>query len=351
MKPSPKPETPIPDAVRDTAADWLARADAGLTAEEQREFQAWLQSDPHHQAAYAEFDAAWRTLDQPSHRGQTDQVLAVLHTRVRRRRWQRLAVAASMAILLTATWHWSDLRRTGDDELSRTTRAAVILPSMRSLPDGSVVELGNDAAIAVDYSSTERRVTLQRGEAHFRVAKNPARPFIVTAAGTEVRAVGTAFSVQLGVKSVEVVVTEGRVAVDAAPAAAPAQTTATAQPPSPQPTYVDAGAGVVVTSPEKPNTSPKVEPVPDNEIGERLAWRQPRLEFTNTPLIEAVALLNRHNPVQFAIEDADLAKARVSGLFGAQNIESFVRLLEISLRVEAERRSPTEIVLHKAAQP
>jgi transmembrane sensor len=59
-------------------------------------------------------------------------------------------------------------------------------------------------------------VVLERGEAHFQVAKNPARPFVVVARGVEIRAVGTAFSVGLESTRVEVLVTEGQVAVETA---------------------------------------------------------------------------------------------------------------------------------------
>jgi transmembrane sensor len=81
---------------------------------------------------------------------------------------------------------------------------------------------------------------------------------------------------------------------------------------------------------------------------DRLAWRSPRLEFSGTPLIEAVALLNRHNRVQFTIEDPVLARLRVSGIFGATNTDAFVRLLEATFNVRAERGRENEIVLRRA---
>jgi transmembrane sensor len=54
------------------------------------------------------------------------------------------------------------------------------------------------------------------GEAHFFVEKDPQRPFVVNAAGIDVRAVGTAFNVRIDPAAVEVLVTEGRVRVDPA---------------------------------------------------------------------------------------------------------------------------------------
>ncbi|MGH7958105.1 MAG: FecR/PupR family sigma factor regulator [Opitutaceae bacterium] len=45
------------------AADWLIAHDAGLTPEQQREFDRWLAADPRHAAAWSEAQRAWSRLD------------------------------------------------------------------------------------------------------------------------------------------------------------------------------------------------------------------------------------------------------------------------------------------------
>jgi transmembrane sensor len=55
---------------------------------------------------------------------------------------------------------------------------------------------------------------LKQGEAFFEVAKDPNRPFVVSAGSKRVVAVGTKFSVRRDADSVGVVVTEGKVRVD-----------------------------------------------------------------------------------------------------------------------------------------
>ncbi|MGH7956064.1 MAG: iron-containing alcohol dehydrogenase, partial [Opitutaceae bacterium] len=77
---------------------------------------------------------------------------------------------------------------------------------------GSVVELNVDADILVDFSPVRRAVRLVRGEAHFTVATDAARPFVVSAGGVEVRAVGTGFAVHFAPQEIAVLVTEGQVA-------------------------------------------------------------------------------------------------------------------------------------------
>jgi len=50
-------------------------------------------------------------------------------------------------------------------------------------------------AYRVRFTSNERTIDLLEGQALFRVAKDPARPFVVASDGTRVRAVGTQFDV------------------------------------------------------------------------------------------------------------------------------------------------------------
>ena len=108
-----------------------------------------------------------------------------------------------------------------------------------------------------------------------------------------------------------------------------------------------AGHGLTVLTSARPEQAER-RPVSDADLQSRLAWRSPRLEFSGTPLIEAIALINRHNRVQFIIEDPELARTRVSGIFGAVNTAAFVRLLESGFDIQSERRGADEIVLrHK----
>ena len=343
---SDQPESdvrPISAAIREAAADWVARRDAGLSAREEIDYAAWLEADPAHRAAVDGLDCAWRALDRPLITGTVDAVLGELAARARERRRRRNVACgvASLGLLFGAGLVWQALRPASELSSPATASAAVLLPSIQSLPDGSVTELRDGAEITVEFTDAQRRVVLRRGEAYFKVAKNVTRPFVVAAGGVEVQAVGTAFSVDFGKSAVDVLVTEGKVAVTMAAAEA-ARIDAT-RPPS-EPLLIGAGHGAtVLTSAPQPDSESR--PVSEADVQSRLAWRGPRLEFSGTPLIEAVALLNRHNRVQFTIEDPKLARTRVSGIFGATNTDAFVRLLESSFDVQSERRGPDEVVL------
>lgn len=336
---------PISAAIRAAAADWVARRDAGLSAREEIDYAAWLEADPAHRFAVHGLDFAWSTLDRPLTTGTADAVLAELTARARQRRRQRSVACgvASLGLLFGAGVAWQALRPAPESNSPAAASAAVLLPSTQALPDGSVTELRDGAEITVEFTAAQRRVVLRHGEAYFKVAKNAARPFVVAAGGVEVRAVGTAFSVDFGKSAVDVLVTEGKVAVTRVVTEA-ARIDATRL--QSEPLLIGAGhSATVLTSASLPDSQSR--PVSETDVQSRLAWRRPRLEFSGTPLIEAVALLNRHNRLQFTIEDPELARTRVSGIFGATNTDTFVRLLESSFDVQSEQRGPDEVVLRR----
>jgi transmembrane sensor len=249
--------------------------------------------------------------------------------RVRQRRRAALFAGVGVAAMAVGLWFFSDVR----PPASSPPTAIVTEPRRQTLPDGSVVILREGAEIAADFSATVRRVSLRRGEAHFAVEKDPARPFVVSANGVEVRAVGTAFSVGLGGAAVDVLVTHGRVAVE--PAARVAA-------------LVDAGQRARVPA---TGGAAEVHAVSANELAQALAWRAPQIEFSRTPLAEAVALINaRLAPVgsrRLTVDstDAALRDLRLSGFLAADNTEGFLLLLESNFGVRADRRGTGAIVL------
>ena len=333
-------------AIEQAAADWIVRRDAGLTDTEERDLEAWFNADPRHAAALVWQEKTWGALDRPRQAGLADAMQERLSSSAARRRRRRVSAAAGMfALVVFAGVFWRQGPRDGSGIASTApvpASVAVVMPEKRTLPDGSVVELRAGAEIAVDFNGTLRRIELRRGEAHFQVAKNPARPFVVVAGRVEVRAVGTAFAVEFAARDVGVLVTEGKVSV-AVPTAADAATHAGA---AAEPVFLTAWQRVVIPAAAVESVLvAAVLSVADAEAAERLAWRGARLEFTETPLATAIAMMNQHaggsSKTRLMVEDAELGRRPITGLFRADNSEAFVRLLEASIGVKGERTGDT----------
>lgn len=332
-------------ATEDIAADWLARRESGLSADEQAEFSQWLLADPGHAAAAERLAATWARLRQPQLNGQAAMVEQWVEARVRTGRsrlarkiavvaWGGLAAAAAVGLALLPMGR-------GPAVASAVPVAIETGPERRTLADGSVVEFNAGAVIEVDFSPLRRDVRLVRGEAHFAVRKDSARPFVVTAGGVAVRAVGTAFSVRVAPEEIGVLVTEGQVAVERVVVAEAAAG------PGPGPTLVSAGRSLAVALDSARAVPIEPTAVARAEIDAALAWRNPRVEFTAMPLAEAVALFNGRNRLQLALADPALAGIPISGLFPSDDPETFSRLVIASAGQQAARAADGTIVLKR----
>jgi transmembrane sensor len=357
-------QSPAGADARVIAADaerWLGRHDRGLTSREQAEFAAWHAMSPAHAAAFEQLAVAWRLADDakadPSLVALAEQADLATRREQRLRRLRRtrlvwatgLATAAAIAFVFISPRN-GQLSRTADaHSTTQISSTVALVPSAArviTLPDGSVAELRDSSEVRTVFTTGERRVQLLRGEAHFTVEKDAARPFIVEAGQLAVRAVGTAFNVKLGGGAIEVLVTEGTVSLHPAKLtiAAPERSAQTAAP------QLSAGQRVVLEEATggvdlKALT---IQAVASATIEQALAWQGARIVLHRAPLGDAIAAFNRQGRDRLELGAEELRARQLSGTFRADNAEAFVRLLEKAAEVQVERRPDGVIVLHPA---
>jgi len=323
------------DPVEATAAEWFARRDRGLRGSEQAAYVAWLDENPRHGETITHLEQVWQTLNPVftealARGGRADpDMLAPAKRRLLPLWLPLLAAAAAVAVLL--------FRPHAVAPAPAPIAAQVIVhaaPERLVLADGSTVDLRDSAKVDVQFTPTERRVRLVQGEAFFTVAKNPARPFIVSAGHISVRAVGTAFSVGLGPTEVSVLVTEGRVGVNEL--ASPADKNSA--PPS-EPALLAAGQKGVISLTAEPRDAVairvKTSQLTAEQIERALLWQGVQLEFIDLPLSAIVTALNHYNHLQLVIGDQPTAAIKMGGRLRADRVEVFVRLLETGFGVTA----------------
>ncbi len=385
--------TPLSEttAIADEAARWLARRDRGLTPAEQDAYMQWLTADPRHAEILAQHAAAFERMMQlyhwqPGQSADANPDLFAPRPILPWRRWG-LSLAAAAALVLGGALLWREASPTVSPE---HPKSYLRVNERQALPDGSVVELKDGSRIVVEFSAEERRVRLT-GEAHFQVAKNPT-PFVVVAGGVALKAVGTAFNVRLDADAVDVLVTEGRVAVatlkaedggrrpedgDRRPEAGGRMPEDGGRP-ALRPVrrslgeggslggagrgedggqslssvvrgpWSEIAAGQRAVVPLAPAAAPRISDVAPAEAKELLGWQAPRLQFFETPLAVAVGEFNQRNGTRLVVADRELGAVPIGGTFRADNPEGFVRVLELTLDIKAEPRDGGEIVLTRS---
>ncbi len=334
------------------AAEWVAKKIGGFTAKDQDAFFDWLAADPRHGEWYEKHQKTWKNLDMlaqwlPEHSDKPNQDLLKFHYPRSFLGWMGgIAAALIFGFIVFASVTGPQNSKYGNTSLVANSYES------HELPDGSVVELNQGAALKVQYTKALRRVELVSNEAHFNVANDPDRPFIVRVKGIDIRAVGTAFNVRLTNRSVQVIVTEGRVQVTAPPTEKLFEEPMSYDESLYQQVLVVGQMTEVPLNRELPQVDdvpqPEVKDVSLGQMNQLLSWKPQMFEFDSTPLSEVIEEFNSRNQTHLVIGDAELVKLLIVASFRSANVEHFIELLEMSVDLEVEREGDGRIILRSS---
>lgn len=287
-----------------------------------------------------------------------------------RSRWVQARIAAGLVVFTVASagaWY-------AFDRSNPTYSTTVGEQRSLELADGSTVELNSKSRIRVRYSADERDIDLLEGQALFHVAKNKSRPFIVSADGTRVLAVGTQFDVYKRSEGTTVTVLEGTVAVftpeetgtahgtpppqelsETPSAASEASGTAAPAPPATpiaaqRPAHGSPNFGsaeIMLSGGEQVTVTPRATQKSEHaNVSAAIAWTERRIVFESATLSEVAEEFNRYNQRQLVIEEPQLYGFHISGVFSSTDPESLIKFLREQLGVEVTE-SDSEIRVTK----
>jgi transmembrane sensor len=239
-----------------------------------------------------------------------------------------MTVSAALACILIG----GQFDRSGISERTATVSAPPIHYQTGSgqnrrirLRDGSTVVLGAETSLTVSLTRQRRSIHLVRGEAWFRVAHRPDWPFVVNAGRGTITDLGTAFVVDRDARRVEVTVTEG---------------------------HVQIALSHLIRTPRLSGV--RLEPVRLHR-GQRfsygadvigtvraanphmaLSWTSGELEFSDEPLRDVAANVNRYAPQPIAVSPA-AGRLRLSTLVFSRHVAEWLDGLSRVLPVTVER--------------
>jgi len=350
-------------AIRELEAEavaWIVKLDSGDMSEREREeFNTWKGSSHHHREALQRATTFWGGLDclrefevlAKENVPQRIRPLDAVSGWISRTGWfdvktPFVAGALAMSLLVASLVAMRVLFP--ESNSSHLYSTEVGMQQTIELADNSSILLNTDSVVEVSYTNEQRGIRLIRGEAHFEVAKDPARPFVVSARDMAVAAVGTAFSVRLYETKLEVTVTEGKVRVEPVEVATtPTQvevTTADSADTASKPALILAGQNAVFSQ-----VVELIEEIPIVELNRKLAWHQGMLVFDGEPLEQVVENIARYTDLTITIDDASIRELPVVGLFKVGEIEALFEALEQSLGLQISTLDSDRVVISEQA--
>lgn len=216
-----------------------------------------------------------------------------------------------------------------------------------ALADGSMVTLAPASYIAVRFSAGVRDIELRDGEATFDVAHDSSRPFRVHAGENTVQAVGTRFTVNRLPSGTLVAVSEGKVKVtansnwleslwrDDAPTleAGKAKVESLGRPAA-----LSAGEQARIPQGQQAMLRMPLEAPSAPADGKR------RLSFRNDTLADIISEFNRYNPRPIVVTDPLIREQRYSGVFHADDADSFLQFLECCSQLQVSRQADRNVI-------
>ncbi|ABS15484.1 MULTISPECIES: FecR family protein [Brucella/Ochrobactrum group] len=293
------------DPVYMKALEWFVLLqDKTVSADDRRAFSAWIASDPAHRVAYERAQTLWQRFD--AVKPEYDRIRQSGHKSDGRvgRRGVVLGGLAALVLLPGAYL----LSRPG---LFATYQTGVGERRSFTLADGSTVELGSYSALSLDFSGNGRNLVLHEGQGFFQVASDPSRPFVVSANGGTITALGTAFDVKLIDRAVTVSVVEHAVSVAFGQS---------------DPVRLDEGWQITYGGDEA-----ALPQRADPQTVE--AWRNDRIIFEDVPLSRVLSELERYRRGRIFLTDTEIGNMPVTAIFDTRDAEAALATIAETLPV------------------
>lgn len=191
-----------------------------------------------------------------------------------------------------------------------------------TLADGSQIQLGSATAVNVEFSGEKRIIHLVQGEIHVDVAKDPARPFIVTTEQGSIQALGTVFSVEQHANDY----TQLNMLHSSVEATILSPSSLATASNYPQQKIIYAGQRVQL----HPQGLMFLENF--NRKAEQQKWSQHQLVVENRELIEVLDILNQNYKGKIFYQAQDLEDVQVNAVLSLDQTSDSLNLLKMADR-------------------
>jgi len=368
--------------IAEEAADWMIKLDRDEqpSNEERQALKQWLEQSPLHEEELGKTVKLWGKMNILT---ELAVPLGVTEVPLGRRslfeylrsvlvdyaNYGRLAfIIAGLAIAITLVVVKQADPLTSSNGLYATT---VGEQKATTLADGSTVLLNTNSQIQVAYGADYRDIHLLKGEVFFTVESQPDYPFRVYVGNGRVQAIGTAFSVYLKDESVDVTVSEGRVAFAAF--VNPVEKTigtrnemldtsgVTGARVGSEAGYVEivhsltAGqsatiSGAIAAHSKTKSVVETVQTLKAHELAGRQSWQKGLLTFTGDPLEQVVNEISRYTTVYIEISDPEVKNIRIGGRFPIGETKAMLDALEANFGLKVTRVGPGHVMLSVAGK-
>jgi ferric-dicitrate binding protein FerR (iron transport regulator) len=247
--------------------------------------------------------------------------------------WQ---IAASIIVLLTTGVYFLFHFKAENDSTKGSPLLAYKEISTKKgeklqviLEDGTQVWMNSESTLRFPKQFTlNQRMVSFSGEAYFKVAKNPEKPFIINSKRTKVQVLGTRFNLRdyASETSSAVVVEEGKVRFSG----------------------LKGPEHLILTANQKGTYAESVKPLLSMQsvysTTKYINWKDNKLVLDNLPLKEIVPILERWYGIELKVASPGLTKKRYTGSFENPTVHQVIQSITFALKSRYQQQGNTWII-------
>lgn len=304
----------------------LPRYCAGFATDEEKKIvEEWLTASDENYRIGQQIHTVYLATDtmRVQERVDTEQALAKVTSRMSVRipwfTWVQ-RVAAVLLIPVLIAFCYQNFKKPAPDVRMVEVKTNPGMTTTFTLPDGSVVSLNSESSLVypASFEGNIRNVEL-RGEAFFSVTKDKRKRFIVsTPHKASIEVLGTVFNVEAFEKDsvISTTLVEGKV------------------------NFIYAGNMKKETIPLLPgqkliyNSNSRQARLNETNGISETAWKDGKIIFSDTPLPEALHMLEKRYNVEFVIRSNRFEGDSYTGFFKHQRLERILEVFEISSNIK-----------------
>lgn len=288
-----------PSEIENTAAMWVVKTtQRELSAQENSEFQQWVNASTEHANAYYRARQIWALTSCHQQSKKRIKPIKVANS------YLKTTIAASVLVCGLAMLLWWSENQEQIDYQAKIGEIRHI-----TLPDGSKVDLDSGAQLQLAFDGQYRQVNLIQGRAYFSVAPitgSELRPFQVKAKNGVTQALGTEFAIDTERDNVDVSVYQHSVKIS-----------------------LLSGQEMVVKAGNFTQYQQQILPTTPFTKQNSEGWREGQITFQQQTLSEITAEINRYHKKQLIVLASD-SEEKLSGVLQINTLESGLKHLASS---------------------
>ena len=301
-------QSPEEITLTEQAATWFLRIQQSDCSDaDQKAFEIWLAASEANRTEYQQYAQLWQNLDQLERKPEQSSYKKAYLT----------ITSIMMLMLMFGSLHWL----AGYEEVHKT---AVGERHQIMLTDGTTIDMNTDTVIRVALWGYSRKVTLERGEASFKIGNERFRPFVVFSGNGTLRDIGTEFNVARVTDKTTVSVLEGAIEV-------------TLDNQSHASKLLYGGQQLTYSAFDISRISPV-------NVEATVAWHKNRLIFRELPLDEVVQQINRYHVRPIKLGSQQLSQLKVSGEFNSTDRAGLIQALKTLLPLRSSEQDEVTVL-------